>query len=379
MQKHRLDEIDILRGLAFLAIAMQHSLAVFIHTPDLDNISAWVSAFVLILIRYAVPLFITITGLVLLYNHGQDEFSYGQFIKKRFTQAFIPYFVWTIIYYVWSSGPAIPANPWAAPAAIAKLTLSGDACYHLWFMVAIIQFYLLFPFFRWLILRNKNQPILFLTVSLIAYLGLMCLWGQPLPQILNLQSPWLLTLWNYRDRVFLSWFFYFLLGGFAGMYVGKLNQITKDIQKTNVFIYPAMFVFVFCQVAATGQTGLSGTYQLNFNYTLPLTPVMAFFITSALLTVLFRAQTAFRRYRNLHFGLKLYGRYSYGCYFVHALVLFYINTLAGPSIRDFPILLQLALTFSACALLSLGLVYIVDRLRIPGRRYLIGTIPPRRN
>ena len=379
MQKHRLDEIDILRGLTFLAIALQHSLAGFIYAPDLDSVSAWISAFLLILIRYAVPMFITITGLVLLYNHSQGEFNYRQFIQKRLAQAFMPYFVWTIIYYLWSSGPAILANPSAAPAAIAQLTLSGEACYHLWFMVAIIQFYLLVPFFRWLILKNKNQPVFFLTVSFVAYIGLMWLWRQPLPQMVNLQNTWLITLWNYRDRVFLSWFFYFLLGGFAGLYVGRLRQITKDIQKANVFVYLTAFIFVFYQVVTTGQTGSSETYRLNFNYTLPLTPVMAFFITSALLTVLYRAQTAFLRYHPLRRILDLYGRYSYGCYFIHAMVLYYLNIFASQYLQEIPILIQLAVTFAACSLISLGLIYAIDYLRIPGRSYLIGKIPPATN
>lgn len=374
MQKERLDEIDILRGLTFLAIAMQHSLAGFIYSPNLSQLSAYVSAFILILIRYAVPMFITITGLVLLYNHSQGVLDYPRFISKRLSQAFVPYFVWTLIYYFWASGRDFLAQPVASLATIGRLTISGEACYHLWFMVAIIQFYLVFPFFRWLIIKNKNQPVFTLTVSFIAYIGLMWLWGQPLPQFANLQTPWLVTLWNYRDRIFLSWFFYFLLGGFAGIFVGNLRQITKDTQKTNVFVYLIAFAFVFYQVVVTGRVSASGIYQLNFTYTLPLTPVMAIFITSALLTVLYRAQTAFLRYQPLRGTLKIFGRYSYGCYFIHAMALYYINILAARYLSGTPVLLKLALIFAACSLLSLGAVYAIDRLNLPGRKYLIGKI-----
>jgi len=377
MQKERLDEIDILRGLTFLAIAMQHSLAGFIYAPGLGQVSALVSAFLLILVRYAVPMFITITGLVLLYNHSQDDFDYRRFISKRLGQAFLPYFVWTLIYYFWTNGGDVLVQPTASLAAIARLTLSGEACYHLWFMVAIIQFYLIFPLFRWLILKNRNQPIFVLTVSFIAYIALMWLWRQPLPHSIDLQAPWLMTLWNYRDRLFLSWFFYFLLGGFAGIFVGRLRQITKDIQKTNVFVYLIAFGFVFYQVVTTGRPGPAGLYQLNYNYTLPLTPVMAGFITSALLTVLYRAQTAFLRHQPLRRLLKLYGRYSLGCYFIHAMVLYYVNLAATAYLAWLPLLLQLALTFTACSLLSLGIISTVDRLQLPGRQYLIGKLPVR--
>lgn len=374
MLKHRLDEIDILRGLTFLAIALQHSLAVYIYAGDMNQAAAYINAFLLILIRYAVPMFITITGLVLFYNHGHGYFDYRKFISKRLSQAFIPYFIWTLIYYFWSGGYTALAHPLAAAGSIARLTLSGEACYHLWFMVAIIQFYLLFPLFRWFVLKYKDQPVFILTVSLVSYLGLLWLWGKPLPQMAGIETPWLITLWNYRDRVFLSWFFYFMLGGYAGLYVGKLRQITKDIQKTNVFVYLLAFVFVFYQVVKTGHTGPSGIHQLNFNFTLPLTPVMAVFITSALLTVLYRAQTAFLHYRPLQKVLKLYGRYSLGCYFVHAMALYYINILSRLYLHQINILLQLAFTFTACSLLSLAVSLVIDRCKVPGRNLLIGKI-----
>ncbi len=374
MQKHRLDEIDILRGLTFLAIALQHSLAIYLYAGDLTQVSGYVNAFLLILIRYAVPMFITITGLVLFYNHGRGHFDYRYFISKRLNQAFLPYFAWTVIYYFWSGGYKAIGDPLAVASNIARLTLSGDACYHLWFMVAIIQFYLLFPLFRWIILKYKDQPVFILTVSFIAYIGLMWLWGKPLPQMAHIQTPWLITVWNYRDRLFISWFFYFMLGGFAGLYVGKLRQITKDIQKTNVFIYVLAFVFVFYQVVKTGHTGSSGIYQLNYNFTLPLTPIMAVFITSALLTVLYRAQTAFLHNKSLQKVLKIYGSYSFGCYFVHAMVLYYVNIFSRAYLIQTHVLFQLAFTFTACSLISLAVSMIINRYKIPGRSLLIGKV-----
>lgn len=171
MHKHRLYEVDILRGMTFLAIVVQHVLAVFLYSPRLTTADALFSAIILVFIRYAVPMFILITGLVLFYNHGEGNFHYGTFLRKRFTQIFIPYAIWTMIYYLWSG--MVPGSTSGFLIDWGRLILSGEACYHLWFMVAIMQFHLLFPFFRWLLLRFKKTPGPVLTLALLAYVGLM--------------------------------------------------------------------------------------------------------------------------------------------------------------------------------------------------------------
>lgn len=374
MFKHRLYEVDILRGLTFLAIVMQHTLACFIYKPELAGAPALVSAFLLVLIRYAVPMFIFITGLVLFYNHSDKEFSYPNFIKKRFTQIFIPYAVWTVIYYFWPGGRS--AGNWAdIISGIGRLIVNGDACYHLWFMVAIIQFYLLFPLFRWLLLKLRNKAGWTLGICLGLYIGLMWFNSYQAPQLYDqVHSPLLKTVLAYRDRLFISWFFYFILGGYFGLYARKLRIILAAVQKSNVYVFLFSFILVLYIVANTGHVNSAGIYTMNFLFTLPLTPMMVVYLTSSIITIYYLSLTRFLKNRPLTWILKTFGRYSYGCYFVHAMVLYYTNTYVTGYLPRAGTLLQLGLVFTLCSLLSLGLCFLMSRLKIPLGNLLVGKI-----
>jgi len=374
MFKHRLYEIDILRGLTFLAIVMQHTLASFIYSPALTIGPALVSAFLLVLIRYAVPMFIFITGLVLFYNHSDKEFNYWEFIHKRFTQIFIPYAVWTVIYYFWPSG-RVGSSLSTILSDIGGMIIRGDACYHLWFMVAIMQFYLLFPFFRWFVLKFKNRSISTLSFCFVLYIALMWFNTYQAPLLYEqVQSPLLKTLLEYRDRIFISWFFYFVLGGYAGLYAGKLRIILRALQKNNIYIFLLSFMLVLIAVVKTGKINSAGIYIMNFLFTLPLTPVMVVYLTSSLTTIYYLSLTHFMKNRLITRILTTFGRYSYGCYFVHAMVLYYTNTFITAYLPMANILLQLGLVFTVCSLVSLILCFLMSQLKIPIGNLLVGRI-----
>ncbi|MEA4926230.1 MAG: acyltransferase [Syntrophomonadaceae bacterium] len=374
MFKHRLFEVDILRGLTFLAIVMQHTLASFIYNPQLTMGPALVSAFLLVTIRYAVPMFIFITGLVLFYNHSDEGFRYPEFIKKRFIQIFIPYAVWTVIYYFWPGGRA-GGDIYKILADIGKLMLNGDACYHLWFMVAIMQFYLLFPFFRWMVLKLRNQAALTLSLLLLLYLALMWFNTYQAPALYEqIHAPWLKTLLEYRDRLFLTWFFYFVLGGYAGLYARNLRNILASLQRVNLYVFLLSFVLVLGAVVKTGRTDPAGHYTMNFLFTLPLTPAMVVYLVSSLITIYYLSLTFFMKNQLLNRVLKTYGRYSYGCYFVHAMVLYYANTFITAYLPSASPVLQLGLVFTVCAVISLLACYLMSRLPIPLANVLVGKI-----
>ena len=374
MFKHRLYEIDILRGLTFLAIVMQHTLASFIYSPALTTGSALVSAFLLVLIRYAVPMFIFITGLVLFYNHSDEEFNYWKFVTKRFTQIFIPYAVWTAIYYFWPSG-RVAGNIGSILADIGRLIINGDACYHLWFMVAIMQFYLLFPLFRWFLLKFRNSPVTTLSLCFVLYIALMWFNTYQAPLLYEqVQSPLLKSLLNYRDRIFISWFFYFVLGGYAGLYAGKLRTTLSSLQRINLYIFLLSFTLVLWTVVKTGRISPAGIYTMNFLFTLPLTPAMVVYLTSSLITIYYLSLTLFMKNQVVTTILKTFGRYSYGCYFVHAMVLYYTNTIITAYLPSTNTVLQLGLVFTVCSIISLMLCFLMSRLKIPIGNLLVGRI-----
>jgi len=378
MPKRRIDEIDILRGLTFLAIVMQHTLACFMYSPGIGKAPAVASALLLTLVRYAVPMFIFITGLVLFYNHGDNRLNYGDFLKQRFTQIFVPYFIWTFIYFMCTnfSLTMIAGSPGAVALRLINLTVAGEGYYHLWFMVTILQFYLLFPLFRSIISRNKSRPIITLIICFIVQLLLLCFYWYQVPVIFdNIQSPWIKTLLAYRDRIFISWFFYFILGGFAGLYVEKLRGLFSSIRLVNIMVFLSSLVFVFSQLMKTGRFDSSGAFILNNQFTGPLNYMMMLYISSSFIIIYDLSQTIFLKHGFIMKGLKTFGKYSFGCYFVHAFILHYIDVWAKLHINWLGAISLVIISFLACSALSLMACFLMSRLKNPFGRMLVGKIP----
>jgi surface polysaccharide O-acyltransferase-like enzyme len=375
MFKTRIDEIEILRGLTFLAIVMQHTLASFIYSPDITKGSALTAALLLTLVRYAVPMFIFITGMVLVYNYGEGDFSYSTFIKKRFTQIFLPYFIWTSIYFVWVSFTnGIPASDLdVIMRKIAKLTLSGEGYFHLWFMVVVLQIYLLFPLFRSLLSRNHVKNMVTLSICFILNFGLLYLFQHKSPQIMaSLHSSLLITLYEYRDRIFISWIFYFMFGAFAGFYIDQLRYILKTSLKTNIFVYFCSLGLVLYYLLKTSHTDTTANYILNNQFNGPLNYMMMVFITSSLLMVYYLAQTVLNQHKTTRQILTSFGRYSYGCYFIHAFMLFYVYALVHKYLTELGTIGQVIVIFGVCSALSLFACFALSRIRIPLGNLLTG-------
>jgi len=113
---------------------------------------------------------------------------------------------------------------------------------------------------------------------------------------------------------------------------------------------------------------------MNFLYTLPLTPAMVIYLVSSLLTFYHLSLTHFLKNKLLTNTLKTFGRYSYGCYFVHAMVLYYINIYGSIYLGGLNPLALLLLMFIACSAISLVVCYLISKLKIPVGHILVGKV-----
>ena len=129
--------VDILRTIAILAVILIHTTTKTIAVShfDLNNISF--AVFLNQAARFAVPLFFMISGFVLELSYPFHT-NYIAYLKKRLSRIFVPYVFLSTIYFLFIYPKHGVVNYFLA-------LIGGTASYQLYFIPALLIFYLIFP------------------------------------------------------------------------------------------------------------------------------------------------------------------------------------------------------------------------------------------
>lgn len=372
--KERLQEIDVLRGLAFLAVVLQHVIGGLFYLPDISPDSISVGAVLLAVIRFAVPLFVFITGVVLFYNYD-NKIDYKSFIRKRFSQVVLPYSIWTVFYFVWIKFlfGLTTLGTWNAVKDMGWSLITGTASYHLWFMVMIIPFYFLFPLFR--IFISKNKKLSWNVAVVIAFLVfnfvLLCMLSMG---VFSKLTPKLSLIANYLDRNFIFWVFYFILGGFAGIHYKQFIVFIEKIKNINLLIWLVSLALIFVDIKKINNSELAGKYILSANVTSPLDPVIYLFLISSILLMFWVARLVCNKMIGIAGFLNICGKYSFGAYLIHAFVLKYTNKFVIQFSGSVSIYLLTVISFVFCSVISILICVFISKVKIPLGESIIGKI-----
>lgn len=142
--------INSLRALAAMAVIMIHVAAPTV-TSNLYCGTWWVGHGLDTLSRFAVPMFLMITGALLLYK---DE-PIHVFAKKRLWKIALPFLGWSLFYYFLANG----SN--GSPLDFIKDLLGNGNHYHLWYFYLIIFLYLFIPVLRKVVASLPTSYILY--------------------------------------------------------------------------------------------------------------------------------------------------------------------------------------------------------------------------
>lgn len=367
--KEKIRELDILRGIALLAVILQHVLGVYSRRVDITSAESIMLGMLFNFSKFAIPAFVLITGIVLFYNH-LEKLNYQHFMKKRAMEILVPYLVWTVVYQIYNNG--IPSAGFEWIKELIKLMVLGNGSYHLWFVVMIFQFYLLTPVFFAIfkglgkIVVGRVHFIVIMTLLAVSYALLMWFSSSYIPEgKFNTGIEVVQKLVDYRDRNFLFYSFYFILGAIAGTALVRW----RDFVIRSVGWNSILFVFLFLWVGWQLLSSLAGG-KINLNYSTSLKPSMFLYTVSQLLLV-YGLSMAVMKYNSFLYGkLELLGRLSYGSYLVHALVLVYAVRIVDYIVPQGHYLLAVALALVICTLVSAGFTMLVSR--IPNGKLLTG-------
>jgi peptidoglycan/LPS O-acetylase OafA/YrhL len=167
-KRRRLDHIDAMRPIKQVGVVSTHSLLAF---APLATLAAGAS---LVLLHVTREAFLFVSACMLTYSYRSlARRGLGRFWKRRFMAVGVPYLCWTLLYFFITLPKTDPASPGAALAHLGNLTVTGY--YHLYYLLVIAQFYVVFPFLLWVVKRTERWHWALLAASLATQVALTAL------------------------------------------------------------------------------------------------------------------------------------------------------------------------------------------------------------
>jgi surface polysaccharide O-acyltransferase-like enzyme len=153
--------INYLRVMATIAVIFTHVTASFLYETNYEFINWWIGLFSAGSMRFCVPIFVMISGALLL----SKRYPLKIHIQKRFQRVFLPFLLWTSVYVILDLlFPLLKNEPFVLIDSL-KYIVSGfifGAREHLWYIYMVLGLYLFIPFIqKWALDYDKNEMYLF--------------------------------------------------------------------------------------------------------------------------------------------------------------------------------------------------------------------------
>jgi peptidoglycan/LPS O-acetylase OafA/YrhL len=169
MARRRLDQVDAMRPIKQAGVVSTHSILYF--APAAASVG---SGAALLLLHVSREGFFFISACMLTYAyadlHLRDWAGLRRFYRRRMVSVLIPYLCWTVIYFLYLMPTAHYTSPSSALAHLARMAETGY--YQLYFLLVIMQFYLVFPLVLMLLRRTRGHHGFLIAVTAAAQVAI---------------------------------------------------------------------------------------------------------------------------------------------------------------------------------------------------------------
>ena len=331
---------DNLRVIATIGVIGIHVSSAY--QPLSGSISAydfWVGNIFCSLSRFAVPVFVMLSGALLL----SKDYSIGTFLKKRLVRLLIPFIFWSFAYIANSLINDFEAGSRPGFWEIARnifVQLRDGSSGHFWYIYMIIGLYLFIPIIgKWV--RNATEK------EMLYFLGI---WGC----VLILDQPLISKI---KPDIDLSYFSGFLGYLVLGHYL-KIKSFGSQ-NRTNIIALTLIGLVLSSTILGTFLVHLYTNKYVSTFYE-PLSPNIMLYAMG--LFILFKNKDV--NARPIVFTRNFISKYSYGIFLVHVFAISklddfnirwnFINPIVGIPIVIFIVLITSALTIFIINKLPLG-------------------------
>jgi len=331
---------DAFRGIAILLVVIAHCGAIGWGFRDATE-GRWnfyYSIFVRQTILCALPIFMFVSGYWLANARCATFQEYRLFLSKRLTRILIPYLFWSAFFYAMFALRGQPHS--VSDFAFKLLTGQVEAAY--FFLLMLIQFYLLTPIFvRLTEVRGATVGVVLAHVLFVAVLDAVRLWYDKDFSFVYVKMP------------FLSWVSFFYLGMLLRRRPDALERVKA------VWLAGAAALFLGLSLVEGGVLIANGYFEFGISDIKYTTLLYA----TAVLLLFFKV----RRTVNWPRLLALLGDYAFGIYFIHG---FFLRGFHKALMPRLPALYQVQPLYQAavlCGTLAASCAVVFAMRRIVGR------------
>ena len=341
----RRQELSYMNALASLAVILIHVLSLGISslTPG-----TWQSVAVYLpwrLAAFVVPMFLYTGGAKLAMQVWDKPLGLGDYLRyclRRVRKIYLPYVLWVVIYYLafW-----LIHYVRGEVGEFFSYLLIGNLSSPFYYIVIVMQFYLLMPLWRWMV--RHLSPFVGMSLSLLVTLLM-----QQLPALLP---------FPYYDRIFPTYLLFWTAGLYMGRYYRGVRLLRNGWNLVLAGLGAVLCAALACWQYATGQ------WVLNLDLIKLCADLLSIFFLQSLCLFLTKAP---QKLQNL---LERLSQCSFFVYLSHCLFLTLVTAfLQSRGVSSVGPLL--AARFAACYTLPFLCYWIYRKVtdRIPPLKGLLG-------
>ena len=312
-KKNRLDYLDYLRVIACFSVIFVHVSAIGIVSFESGSIYHKIIIFLNRLFKYTTPVFLFLSGITSFYSYRIKEYNYLDFLKRRLKTVVVPFFVWSVIYYIL----LIYSGAYSFNLlSFLKNLILGNMSYHLYFIPILLQMYFLSGIINFAFKKANSNIVLFSALII---------------NILSIEMSFM-----FSDRIFLKYIFFYVLGVYFTKETLNFLKFSKKYYRLVflVFLLSTFFYSVF--------------YYLS-RYNL-MDYVWIVFSISGIIFLFELSVRLERKYNVLNSKVRKLSKSTYYIYLIHPLILSFLTRIF--KIGTFNTILLLIIYFVFTVLMS---------------------------
>jgi surface polysaccharide O-acyltransferase-like enzyme len=283
--RDKLYELDYIRFIACLAVMIVHITATGVTGYIHGSFPHLVTLLINKSLKFTTPIFIFLSGVTSFYSYRTKKFNYFPFLKRRLSKVLLAYLIWCIIYYL--AYIEIGYYTWDINFFIMSV-LQGTMIYHLYFVIIIVQMYIVGPAFYNLLKATDKKVAILIFAAIVTLLS---------AEFIRFELS---------DRLFLKYIVFYMLGIYVTL---ERDLFVSWIERHKMHV-------AACYLA----TGLA--YTVVSYYDMSISTYVWFFYSIASVFFVYYVGLVMKELFSKYYSfIKLFGQSSYYIYLMHPLVL----------------------------------------------------------